>query len=441
MSISKELLEYEFELRNAEDRAHLQFIVTHHIRKITGSELCFLSRRNQYSKLKVVAASNLVTIDQSSPQINCVNRLLKKFNASENVIFGDTKGLNLDNSEASLFPPYFAIIKLLSKFQNDNLSEYLVIFRYRSFLASEKSLLQLLSDNAVHAMLALDGRKKNTWTLVNKLKGYVYFGVLIIVLSCLFFIKVPLSVVAPVEVVPRNARIISAPFNGVISKIYVVPGQFVDTGDVILEYDRTELDIDIKRAKAALAFEKARLSQISNQGTIDSSLRGEKLILEAKVKVSSIELEQAILKQQKSVIIASQPGYINLDRADYLQGLPVQTGDRILSIIDPENIHVKLELPTSNAIKPDTAKEVRISFDHKPLNSWSGSIVHSDFEPSLNSKGILSYAIYLQLNNNFGWELPRVGQRGNARLSGPTVRLGYQVFRKPILMLKKVGVL
>lgn len=58
-------------------------------------------------------------------------------------------------------------------------------------------------------------------------------------------------------------------------------------------------------------------------------------------------------------------------------------------------------------------------------------------EASVFPENTLAYTVKASFSPAEAGELPRIGQRGTAKVYGETVSLGYYLLRKPILLVRK----
>ena len=93
-------------------------------------------------------------------------------------------------------------------------------------------------------------------------------------LLLLFFIRVPLRVVAPCEVVPNDPYLITAPLDGIVKQIDVKAGQNVKKGEVLFEYEKNVPLEELKAAEKEVQIAQAELNRASALRSCRSKIEG-----------------------------------------------------------------------------------------------------------------------------------------------------------------------
>ena len=88
--------------------------------------------------------------------------------------------------------------------------------------------------------------------------------------------RVPLRVVAPCEVVPKNPILITAPLEDIIAEVVVKPGQHVAKNEPLFEYDKR---VALENLKAA--EEQVRVAQLDLNRAKTVSFKDEKAQLKS----------------------------------------------------------------------------------------------------------------------------------------------------------------
>jgi hypothetical protein len=118
------------------------------------------------------------------------------------------------------------------------------IDREQAFGDLERAILEDLGDGYAHELQRFERdpstRKKSFMRSIFSLSGSNIRRFMLLALIVML-IPVRMSATAPAEIVARSPDIVSVPFNGVIEKVEVVPGQEVKKGDVLVRMDGTVL--------------------------------------------------------------------------------------------------------------------------------------------------------------------------------------------------------
>jgi hypothetical protein len=113
----------------------------------------------------------------------------------------------------------------------------------------------------------------------------------------------------------------------------------------------------------------------------------------------------------------------------------VQPGERIMTVADPSLVGVTIYLPPEDAVHLDIGGEVSVFLNINPLSPVKAKITQTSYEATVLPDNTLAYVVKAELEPGAGF--PRIGHRGTAKVYGDPVSLGYYLFRKPILFLRK----
>lgn len=118
----------------------------------------------------------------------------------------------------------------------------------------------------------------------------------------------PLSLTFPGVVEPRQRVAIANQITGVISKVLVVVGQRVETGDPLFEIDAEPYEIDVMTAKADLEEARGRLKLAEDVSMRQSRLAERGSGAEARATQASIEVDvaKAIVARQESALARAE---------------------------------------------------------------------------------------------------------------------------------------
>ncbi|ADE16302.1 efflux transporter, RND family, MFP subunit [Nitrosococcus halophilus Nc 4] len=164
------------------------------------------------------------------------------------------------------------------------------------------------------------------------------------------------QVTAPAEVITLNDSRLSAEVTAVIVSLPVEVGQVVETGTPLVQLEKTDLELALKRAEATLTSLEARQALAQRQLTRAQSLANQKLITEemlnqrqTELKVSKAEmavqritveqlrrdLEKTVIRAPFKAIVAEQLSQV---------GELAMPGTPLIRILDAERILVSAKL-------------------------------------------------------------------------------------------------
>lgn len=432
----KALLDIEQQARNAANEEELYKLMSNEARKVMGFRqsliLVYSASRNQ---MIVKSVTSFPQVDRSAPMIQWVERMVKN-------VLKETHGKQLIDFILPAFCRGDEEIVASYPFANvmfsplmDRYGEIIgcqVSLRDAIWTEADRKVAERLSGTFSHALSALQGPQatKKSFSMWRIAKWVV--PALIIAAG---FIPVPLSTLAPVEVMPRNANIVAAPSDGIVLSVEVEPNAKVEKGDVLVRLNDTDLANQLAVAKRNVEVAQAR-SKSSNQAAFFSA-EAKRELASTRAELEVARAEQAAIAAQlaRSIIKAPEDGVVLFRSKRELIGRPVAVGDRLMRIADPKMAEFRIELPVSDAIMIERQSQVRVFLDTDPLNAINAELDSSSYHASPTSEGVLAYA--LQASPEDKNQILRVGARGTAKLIGDDVPLYFFLFRKPIATMRQ----
>ncbi len=265
------------------------------------------------------------------------------------------------------------------------------------------------------------------WFAGNKGRRALLIGGL---LALLFLIRVPLRVVAPCEVVPQDPFLIRAPLDGIIKEIVVKPGEWVDKDTLLLVYEQQTWEDTFKSASMAFLEKKLDVERAAVLGITDEQLQNEIKILKARENKEKANLDLAKFQYQQIFVKSPSKGLVILDSPDQWRGKPIRTGEKIMTVSNPENTKIKIWIPESDNVPFDPAKTVKIVLNIASMTSFPAHVIYIANESSMSEQQIPSFIA------EAAWENPppkdvKMGLKGSAVLYGESVSLFYYILRRP----------
>lgn len=434
--ITNALLNLERESRKAETESELGYLMVNGSRVAVQYRQAILLLRNGTSKHQVTAVSSLSAIDRNSTFIRWIERIAKEKlqgdNLSKVLAFDVRAEAQKDDLDASSYPfGQLAILPLLLK--DGTVFGHLLFTRENDW--DERSLVAAarLCETYSHSWESLIGPSRAKRRIRSKAAFWLMGAALIAAAS---FYPVPLTVLAPAEVTPRNARIVSAPIDGVIESIEVDPNTLVKPGDKLFSYSDTELRNRVKIAGQAVGVAEARYQQSLRSSFADPTAKRELSIAQSELQLKASEYDYAKDLLDKSAVSSKTSGLVIFDDKDSWTGRPVATGERIMRIADPSNVEVTVNVPVADAIVLQKETRVQLYLDSAPLKPLEAQLKTASFHARPDGAGVLSYRVTASLASD-NRSLPRIGLRGTAQIYGDKVSLAYFLFRKPLSVVRQ----
>lgn len=248
-------------------------------------------------------------------------------------------------------------------------------------------------------------------------------------LLCSVIIRIPLRVIAPCEVIANNPVLITAPLDGIIDELAVKPGDLVKKSQTIVEYNKQVPLRNLKVAQKEVEILQAEINRANALGVTDPKSRTELGILNLKLEKEQQNLQLARWQASQLTITAPSEGIIMSDNPENWRGKPVQVGEKILSINNPNDTKVRIWIPESDNIILETDEVVKVFLNIQPEKSYGAKIYYIASESILSADNLPSFVA--EANWVKQPEDVKLGLKGTAILYGQNVSLLYYLVRKP----------
>ena len=305
----------------------------------------------------------------------------------------------------------------------------------RTFSEGHLPRLELLSQAYGVAWRSVTGpaRRWGDRRAARKLAVGWGFGVLVVAALCL--ITAPLRIVARCEVVPRNPVAVTAPLNGVLNEIAVLPGRPVKRGDLLARYDKRVATEEMKVASEQVQIIESDLRRTRVQAFDDPLARSTVALLENRLEQENIRLQAAERQVERLEIRAPVAGTVMFDDPSAWRGRPVQVGELLMMIVDPAQTKLRIWLPESDNIDFDPDRPLSVVLDSDPRSRRSAELRFLANHVTLTRDGTCCFQAEAE------WCEPspsmRVGLQGTAILWGEKVSLGYWIMRRPLATARR----
>lgn len=436
-TVSKEQVYIHLTARamQAQKPADLKFIIANEtIQLVPYRQAAFFNVKPNGTPY-LACASGLVSVAESSPYTVWLNELAASFDtaADPTVMSYASSPPNSTDGWQEWLPDHLLITPVRDK---DAILQGLVMYaREQPWDVSEISQLTHLHRVYGHCLAALVAGKGSLWPKTPAFSMLSRWAVLAIVLALLVFLPVRLSTLAPAEVIALDAFSVAAPQDGVVHSFLVQPNAQVKKGDVLFTLDDTSITNRFEVAVKALSTARAD-ALVAEQRAFDD-VRGKSGVAASIGRVREKEAELASIKalMARIEIRAEKDGVAVFSDANDWIGRPVQTGERVLQIADPKDAGVLIWLPVKDALNLEPGAEIKLFLHTQPLSPIQASLRQTSYQATMSPDNIASY----RLKGSFGdsKELPRIGLRGTARISGEWSLLGYYLFRRPIAAVRE----
>jgi multidrug resistance efflux pump len=247
---------------------------------------------------------------------------------------------------------------------------------------------------------------------------------------------VPLSALAPAEIVPLDPETITAPLDGTIQTIAVEPNQSVEQGTLLLSFVDTTIRGRLAVAERAGEVSAARERRIQQAAFDDRNARRELTIAAAELRLAIAERDAAADQLARTRVVAGRSGVAVFGTRKDWEGRPVATGERIMQIAASDQVQLRIEMPVKDAPVVRDGARVRAYLDSDPLKPLDATLERATFHATPVAGGGLAYVLLARLHPDQPG--PRLGYRGTAQVFGDKVSLAYYVLRRPLTALRQM---
>jgi len=435
-NIAAELLEFQRKLQACKSIRELAFVAANEGFAALRYDQAVLWQYDVRSQVVVETVSGLAEVTPEAPYVQWLARAAAHFREApgQPVVSAALADLpeSLAEDGSEWVPDQILHCALLSP--EGTVIGGLFFARDEPFGEVERAVAQWMGAATGFALWAWrrDYRPVRRWLQRTSTKHLILaIGVAVALLS---FVPVRLSALAQAEITPVRPYPITAPVEGVVDSIKVQPNQIVGADEPLVVLNDTTTRNKLAVAVKALDIAKADLQRAINKSFTDEASKGELNVLDARVREKVAEVAFLSEMLDRYTISAPQGGLAIFSDAEEWRGRPVQPGERIMVIADPSMVEVTVYVPPEDAVQLEIGGEVAMFLNVDPLFPLKAKIAQTSYETITMPDNSLAYVVKAQLAPG---SLPRIGQRGTAKVYAEEVSLGYYLMRKPILFLRK----
>lgn len=311
----------------------------------------------------------------------------------------------------------------------------LILFRPTPWTETERDAAEHMADALAHAA-SLFHRQGRSW---RDLAGWRTGFAVTTILALLAAVPVRQSVLAPAEIVPKDATVIAAPLSGVVTGILVAPNAAVEAGQPLFRLDDTEL-----RGKYEVALRQLEVAKVELLGAQQKAFgadrsadrnRTDAAVLERRIDLRQAEAASFRELLGRTQVLAPRAGIAVMGDPEEWNGRPVKLGERVMTIATPTRTRLQIWIPVDDAIDLEPGAPVRLFLNVDPLRPVEGHLVQTSYDSELSPLNVLSYRVRAEFDA--GSAGLRLGLKGTAKLYGEPVSLFYYVFRRPLAVLRR----
>jgi hypothetical protein len=299
---------------------------------------------------------------------------------------------------------------------------------------AEKRIWEELAAIYAQSLAVWHLRARKGWNFVaggGKWRGRILAGV--VILACM---PVPAVIRAPAEIVARDAEIVTVPFDGMIDKVEVEPGDRVAAGDVLVRMEDRSLKAQMDMAEQDIAMAQAALSRRQRESLAAPEKKSNLVELQEEIESRRIARDYAQELTARGEIRATTDGIAVFAGAQALKGRPVRAGEKIITVAAPENTELQIRVPVDSMIAIPEGAAVSYFLNVSPFAGRKARVHSVGYQASIDEDGMMTYKIMAALPD--GARAGRIGWKGTARIGTGWTILGYAILRRPVIVLRNL---
>lgn len=428
------LLKIESDARRAMSTRELDALYTSESRKLLRARQVFVVEYDKNGG-RVTAMTGVSIVDRSTPIVIWIEAMIRQMAREEGL--GKLIELELpgyaDPSDALTKEYPFRFILWQPMWSpNSVVSVGSLFMREKPWIEADHRIAARLGETFGHARTLLCSSNSLRRRFRIKSKHLLAAVGVAFLLSA---IPVPISVLAPVEVVPRNADVVSMPVEGIVQKVLVSPNAKVQKGTPLVQLLDT---LERNKAEVALrevAVAKARVEQATILAFSDPKGRQELGLANAEyaLKVAQERYARDLLEQ--TLIVAEAPGVTVFSDPKEIEGKPLGLGERLMLIAREGESELRVSLPVADSIVLKPGLKVRAFLDSDPLNPVEADVAHVDYQVRVDEQQTASYRVTARIQGDTS--RLTFGSRGTAQIKGERAPLFVYLFRRPLTYLRQ----
>lgn len=438
LTVVSKLLQLESMARAATSADALRFLIVNETRRLLSYRQAYLfaSQHPIQRDCKLVCVSSVAVIESHAPFATWLEKLVNTLFdnesiAAQRVIDKAQCPENLKEGWDEFSLPFALWTPL--KLPDGTFIGGLLVTRETPWQDNELPLFKRLAETYAHALVAISSRRK----IYHRPKSLT-FAVWIIVLFLLaVFIKpMRLSALAPAEITAKEPAVVSAPMDGVVADIKFSPNTYISKGETLFLLEDTNLRNEYNVVKKTLDVAEAEYRKASQDAFRDNKSKAQISLLKAQVELNRTKLEYAGELLDKINVVAEKTGLlIFTNKSDWI-GKPVQVGERVMEIADPEKIQLKINLAVDDAIVLQEGADVDVFLDTDPLKPVKAKVITTSYMAERYNQDTLAYRVYADFVDIDSKKL-RIGSQGTAKIHGERVSVFFYLFRRPISYVRQ----
>ena len=254
-------------------------------------------------------------------------------------------------------------------------------------------------------------------------------------LGLIGIIPIPMTTLAPAEVVADTPFILSAEFDGVIKDMLVAPNAKVQVGDPLVRLDDVTLRNELVLAEKELQLAQVRRRMAGLRAFVDAESKRELAVADAEAELAKARRDYAQERLEKTILRAPRNGLALFSDVSELTGRPVSNGEAILRIAEPSRVLLRLHAPLTHGEALREGARVRMFLDSDPVTPLEAKLTRASYRADSVPEGGMAFEAHASLSED---DIPRIGARGVAKVYGEKAPLAYFLIRRPLTLARQM---
>jgi RND family efflux transporter MFP subunit len=264
--------------------------------------------------------------------------------------------------------------------------------------------------------------RKRRFMGMHKHRRATVIATLAAVLLFLVFVPIPLRVAGDAAVAPMRTAQIQPEFDGVIKRVLVREGQFVEQGTVIAEMDDFEFRNALVEAQAKYSTAESEMNRAlaANDGRTAGIQRTQAAYWSAEMQRTQHRLDHARLTSPIS-------GLVTTPFIENFAGRKLDAGDKFAEVIDTSNATVDVSVDEQDVSLLKAGMPAGVKLDTYPTRTFRGSVIVVSPKGEVREDQRVFFA-RVEVPNDKG--RLRAGMQGRGKVMAGWRPAGYVLFRR-----------
>ncbi len=246
---------------------------------------------------------------------------------------------------------------------------------------------------------------------------------------CALLVPVPLTVLAPAEVTPKDPFVVRAPLDGVIDRLFAQPNQRVQEGAPLFALDSTALASRYALANKNYATAQEEYRQTAQLAVTDDKDRLDMALRKGKLDQSAVELDYTARELARVKVNAPRAGVAVFSDPNDWNGKAVSIGEKVMLLADPAHVELTAYVPVADNVDVVPGATVTLYPKSSPLAAYDARIDTVAYRAEPTPEGVVAYRVKATFTSGVK---PPLGVMGTARIHGRWVPLAYYLLRRPL---------